>query len=105
MPGKKIIAWNLLLLAIRIWLGFNMIKSGNCVIDILTSAEERKFFQNWFGNELHFPAPVIMAILAKGSELLGGIFLSLGLFAKLSGSLIAFTMFIATVTANLGQNF
>ena len=98
-------AWNILLLVIRLWLGFNMIKSGNSVIDIFTSSGERKFFENWFGNELHFPAPVLMAVLAKGSELIGGILLVGGIFTKIASLFIAFTMFVATITANLGENF
>lgn len=105
MNFTKIRIWNILLLLIRIWLAFNMIKSGNCVIDILISSEERHFFENWFGKELHFPAPILMAVLAKGSEFLGGIFLAFGLFTRVSSSLIAFTMLIATLTANLGKDF
>lgn len=96
---------DIMLLAIRIWLGFNMIKSGNCVIDIIKSPAERHFFEKWFGNELHFPAPVFMAILAKGSEFTGGIFVLGGILTRTSSLLIAFTMLVATLTANLGQNF
>ena len=49
--------------------------------------------------------PLVMAFLAKGAELTGGIFLFFGLFSKKAAFLIAFTMFIATVTANLGKDF
>ena len=49
--------------------------------------------------------PLLMAFLAKGSELAGGVFLVGGLFTRLAASLVAFTMFIATVTANLGADF
>jgi len=96
---------NILLIAIRLWLGFNMIKSGNCVIDIIRSPAERDFFEKWFGRELHFPAPVFMAILAKGTEFLGGILVLCGIFTRISSLLIAFTMLVATLTANLGQDF
>jgi len=97
--------WNILLLLIRIWLAFVMIKSGNCVLDIITSSDERLFFKKWFGDELHFPLPVFMALLAKGSEFIGGILLAPGLFTRISASFIAFTMLVATLTANLGENF
>lgn len=98
--------WNVLLLLIRVWLGYRMITASySSVIDILTSPKERIFFEKWFGDELHFPIPLVMAFLAKGSELAGGIFLMAGLFTRVSASLIAFTMFVATVTANLGKNF
>lgn len=102
---KTAIAWNIMLLIIRLWLGIMMIKSGNCVIDICTSPAERQFFENWFGKELHFPFPVVMAILAKGTEFIGGILIIAGLFTKISSLLIAFTMLVATLTANLGENF
>lgn len=79
--------------------------SYSSVIDIIFHPQERAFFEKWFGDELHFPLPLMMAFLAKGAELSGGIFLLFGLFTKLSASVIAFTMFVATVTANLGENF
>ena len=98
--------WTILLLLIRAWLCYAMIRNGNSVIGIFNSEDERIFFRKWFGEELHFPAPLLMATLAKGSEFIGGILLGLGLFTRLSASLIAFTMFIATVTANLNkENF
>jgi uncharacterized membrane protein YphA (DoxX/SURF4 family) len=97
--------WNVILLLIRLWLAYAMIKSGNCVLDIISSSDERIFFKKWFGEELHFPLPVFMAILAKGSEFIGGILLAAGLFTRVSASFIAFTMLVATLTANLGADF
>jgi len=83
-----------------------MITAGwSSVTGILTSQQERDFFQKWFGSELHFPMPVLMAFLAKGSEVLGGFFVLIGLFTKPAATLIAFTMTVATVTANLGENW
>jgi putative oxidoreductase len=46
-----------------------------------------------------------MAFLAKGSELAGSIFVFPGLFTKASAALIAFTMLVATLTANLAQDW
>ena len=98
--------WNVLLLLIRIWLGYRMITASySSVIDIIFHPQERAFFVKWFGDELHFPMPLLMAFLAKGVELSGGIFLLAGLFTRVSASLIAFTMFVATITANLGKDF
>jgi Predicted membrane protein len=94
------------LLFIRVWLGYRMITASySSVTGMLTSPTEREFFTKWFGNELHFPFPLVMAFLAKGSELLGGILVLIGLFTKKAATLIAFTMFIATVTANLGKDW
>jgi uncharacterized membrane protein YphA (DoxX/SURF4 family) len=99
-------AWYILLLLIRIWLGYRMFgASYSSVIDIIFHPKERAFFEKWFGEELHFPAPVVMAFLAKGAELAGGFFVFFGLFTRAAASLIAFTMFVATLVANLGENF
>jgi putative oxidoreductase len=99
-------AWNVLLFFIRIWLGYRLITASySSVIDIIFHPDQRAFFIKWFGTELHFPMPLFMAFLAKGAELSGGTFLLIGLFTRTAASVIAFTMFIATVTANLGENF
>ena len=98
--------WNIVLLLIRIWLGYRMCTASySSVTGILSSAHERAFFENWFGKELHFPMPLYMAFLAKGSELLGGLFVFPGLFTKSAATLIAFTMLMATFSANLGADF
>ncbi|NOT48263.1 MAG: DoxX family protein [Acidobacteria bacterium] len=44
---------------------------------------------------LGFPIPTLFAWAAGLSELLGGIFLALGLFTRVSGFFIAFTMLVA----------
>ena len=106
MKLNKPKTWNILLLIIRIWLGYRLIAAGySSVIGILTSQQERDFFQKWFGTELHFPMPVLMAFLAKGSEVLGGFLVLIGLFTRQGAALIAFTMIIATLKANLGENW
>lgn len=98
--------WNLLILLIRIWLGYRMFTASySSVIDIIFHPGERAFFENWFGKELHFPIPVAMAFIAKGAELSGSIFVFMGLFTRIAASVIAFTMLVATVVANLGENF
>ena len=48
-----------------------------------------------------FPAPLLMYYLAKGSEFFGGLFLFIGIFTRVAGGLVAFTMLVATLTANL----
>jgi uncharacterized membrane protein YphA (DoxX/SURF4 family) len=79
--------------------------SYSSVTGILFNPKERIFFEKWFGTELHFPLPLAMAFLAKGSELSGAILIFFGLFTRPGASLIAFTMLVATLTANLGENW
>jgi uncharacterized membrane protein YphA (DoxX/SURF4 family) len=106
MKYNRALVWNCLLLFIRLWLGYRMFSASySSVTGIITSATDRAFFEKWFGEELHFPMPLAMAFLAKSAELAGGIFLFFGLFSKKAALLIAFTMFIATITANLGKDF
>ena len=98
--------WNIILLMIRTWLGYRMAgASYSSVTGIIFHPAERAFFIKWFGDELHFPFPLVMAFLAKGAELSGGIFVFFGLFTRVSAGVIAFTMLIATLTANLGEDF
>jgi putative oxidoreductase len=97
---------NIILLLIRIWLGYRMITASySSVTGIIFRPNERPFFIKWFGQELHFPFPLLMAFLAKGSELSGGILVFLGLFTRPAASLIAFTMLVATLSANLGVDW
>ena len=106
MHHTKSQAWNILLLLIRVWLGYRMFTASySSVVDILFHPHERAFFVKWFGDELHFPMPLTMAFLAKGSELTGGVFVFIGLFTRPAALLIAFTMLVATLTANLGANW
>lgn len=106
MNTTKFTSWQVVLLLVRIWLGYRLFTASySSVVDIIFHPNERAFFIKWFGDELHFPAPLIMAFLAKSSELLGGIFVFLGLFTRMFATLIAFTMTIATLTANLGSNW
>jgi uncharacterized membrane protein YphA (DoxX/SURF4 family) len=97
---------NIVLLLVRIWLGYRMFTASySSVIGIIFHPKERPFFEKWFGEELHFPIPLAMAFLAKGAELTGSIFVFVGLFTRPAASLIAFTMLVATLTANLGENW
>jgi uncharacterized membrane protein YphA (DoxX/SURF4 family) len=73
--------------------------------EMFTSQPDRDFFEHWFGKELHFPIPLFMAFLAKGGEFFGGILVLTGLFTRVGAFLIAFTMLVATLTANLGKNW
>ena len=96
--------WDAYLLIVRLWLGYAMISGGQSILRFFSSQELRDFFQNWFGNELGFPAPLLMAFLAKGTEFIGGILVCLGLLTRASALLIAVVMLTATLTANLNYH-
>jgi putative oxidoreductase len=97
---------DIILLCVHIWLGYRMFTAGySSVIGIIFHPGERAFFIKWFGEELHFPWPLTLAFLAKGSETIGGIFVLFGFLTRPAAGLIAFTMLIATLTANLGQDW
>ena len=97
--------WDVILLMFHIWLGYSMIHNGRFFYEMFSSAEDRKFFEEWFGKGLHFPFPLFMAFLAKGGEFLGGIMVLFGLFTRVGASLIATVMLVATLTANIGKNW
>jgi uncharacterized membrane protein YphA (DoxX/SURF4 family) len=78
-----------------------MITGGQSILRFFSSQELRDFFENWFGNELGFPAPLVMAFLAKGTEFMCGILVCFGLFTRISSSLLSVVMLVATFTANL----
>ncbi|HXB42836.1 MAG TPA: DoxX family protein [Puia sp.] len=101
----KYSARDIVILITRIWLGYIMIKNGRFFFKLIYSEEDRAFFTQWFGKGLHFPFPLLMAYLAKGAEFFGGLLVLIGMFTRVGASLIAFTMFIATVTANIGKNW
>jgi putative oxidoreductase len=86
------------LLFARVWFGMMMVLNGKFLFT------EIDFFEHWF-TKLHFPFPLFLAYLAKGAEFFGGLFLILGFMTRVAGFLVAFTMFIATFTANKGNIF
>ena len=106
MISDKTKTRDIILLSVRIWLGYRMFTASySSVVGILFHPGERAFFIKWFGEELHFPLPLTMAFLAKGAELTGGILVLIGFFTRPGAALIAFTMLVATLTANLGQDW
>jgi putative oxidoreductase len=95
------ILWNAHLLLIRIWIGNIAISGGQSILRFFSSQELRDFFVDWFGKELGFPAPLLMAFLAKSTEFFGGILICFGFVSRIAALLVAFVMLVATLTANL----
>jgi len=84
-------------LLMRVWLGIAMIIHG---YKSVIGGEMAGFVE--YIDSFGIPAPEIMGWLAKGSEFLGGIFLILGLFSKISALFIFITMLVATFVVHKG---
>jgi putative oxidoreductase len=102
LVNKNPSIWDIILLILRIWFGYVMMKNGFVFFKIVSSPAEQKVIQDWFGGQLHFPLPVFMACLAKGSEFFGGLLVALGLFTRVSALFVFITMLVATLVANTG---
>ena len=83
------------LFILRIWLGCMMMYHSYWAF-----TEGIDGFAGYLGDKLGFPAPVLFAYLAKGSEFFGGLLLVLGLLVRLSAALIALTMAVAVFIAH-----
>jgi putative oxidoreductase len=53
--------------------------------------------------DLHFPVPHFMAYLGKAAELIGGIFLALGLLVRLMSVILVVDMFVITFIMGQGK--
>ena len=82
-----------LLLAIRLYWGWQFVQTG---WGKLTNLERTTgFFES-----LHIPMPKLNAIMAGGTECVGGALLMLGLLARPASVTLIFTMLVAYATAD-----
>jgi putative oxidoreductase len=58
-----------------------------------------------FLETLNIPLPVIAAVLLITAELVGGIFLVLGLFTHWTSKILAFVALVALLTVHIGNGF
>lgn len=85
------------LLLLRLYLAPVMIQAG------WNKATNFESIVSWFGNDdfgLGLPFPFIMAILATGAELIGGIFLLFGLLTRVASLPLMITMAVAIVSVH-----
>jgi putative oxidoreductase len=80
----------------RIITGILLIYHGVQVFD----SGEMSGYGTWL-NDLGFPVPALMAYLGKGSELVGGVCLVLGVFTRLASIIVILTM--AGITFGMGH--
>lgn len=83
-----------LLLVIRLYWGWSFAQAGWGKFGRLDEVA------SWFGESLHLPFPKLNAFLAAGTELVGGVLLLLGLFARPAAVPLIFTMVVAYATAH-----
>ncbi|NRF38026.1 DoxX family protein [Pedobacter foliorum] len=55
--------------------------------------------------DIHFPAPVLMAYIGKGAELIGGILLMLGLFTRIAALILIIDMLVISTVLGNGKIF
>jgi putative oxidoreductase len=81
-----------LLLALRLYFGWQFIVAGSGKLMHLSDATE--FFAS-----LHIPLPAVNAVLASTTECVGGLLLLIGLIARLAVLPLIVTMIVAYLTA------
>ena len=85
---------DLFLLAIRLYWGWQFFQTGRGKLQNLDQTAE------FFGS-LDIPAPKLNAMLAGGTECLGGLLLLIGLASRVISVPLIFTMIVAYATAHL----
>lgn len=83
-----------LLLVVRLYWGWSFAQAGWGKFGRLDEVA------SWFGESLRLPFPKVNAFLAAGTELVGGVLLLLGLFARPAAVPLIFTMVVAYATAH-----
>ena len=68
------------------------------------AAEDMKGYAQWL-TDLHVPLPAQMAYIGKGTELLGGLCLALGLFTMVATVLLIITFCFVTFVMGHGKIF
>lgn len=84
------------LFILRIWLGFMLILHS---YDTFLGNNVHEFAK-YLSEKHHFPMPLLMAYLAKGCELLGGLLVVVGLLTRLGAVLIMLPLLVATFYAH-----
>ncbi|MDV4116275.1 HvfX family Cu-binding RiPP maturation protein [Elizabethkingia anophelis] len=89
---------DLSLLSIRLILAYGFLKPALMKVKDISSIAE------WF-KSINIPQPMLNAYLATGTELLGVVLLTLGLFSRIISIPLIITLIVAIVTVHLGNGF
>ena len=96
MMFDSTLRWPLGLAFVRLATGLLMARHGLDVFDRAGMHE----MGIWLANDLHLPAGVLMAYLAKGTEFFGGILVAVGLLTRPAAALVVVTMAVAALGAH-----
>lgn len=94
---------DLVLLVVRVALGVCFIVHGMGKLGIVGPGNMQGF-TGWL-ESLGVPAPALQARMAMATELVGGLFLTLGLFARPAALLLMFTMIVASKIGHKGGGY
>lgn len=81
---------------VRLAVGALIMPHGLSVFDV----EKISGMAKWLGDDLHMPAPLLLAYLAKGAEFFGGLLLALGLGTRVAAVFLIVTMAVAVLGAH-----
>jgi uncharacterized membrane protein YphA (DoxX/SURF4 family) len=101
--GLAPLLFRLILAPVMIIAGFNKLGISGEWNGVIHAISADANVVAWFGNSewgLGLPFPDLLAFLAGWSEFLGGWFLLIGLFTRISAIPLMFTMFIAATTVH-----
>ena len=88
--------WPFGLALVRLAAGLLIARHGLDVFD----ADGMRGMGEWLTTDLHLPAGLLLAYLAKGTEFFGGLLLAVGLFTRLATLLLVVTMAVAVLGAH-----
>jgi putative oxidoreductase len=88
--------WPAGLALVRLIAGGLIAYHGLAVFD----SEGMREMGTWLATDLHMPAGLLMAYLAKGTEFFGGLLLAIGLFTRPAAALLIVTMAVAVFGAH-----
>ncbi len=108
LDGLPSLLFRLILAPVMIIAGFNKLALSGDVTHIYQYFLASEDIVAWFGNSewgLGLPMPSVLAFLAAWTEFLGGIFILLGLFTRLTAIPLMITMLVAATTVHASNGW
>ncbi len=108
LDGLPSLLIRLILAPVMIIAGFNKLALSGDVTHFYQYFLASEDIADWFGNSdwgLGLPMPSVLAFLAAWTEFLGGIFILLGLFTRLTAIPLMITMLVAATTVHASNGW